>query len=79
MFTAYNVKSRQKNRNIHNAVITKTAKGAYMVQGTDSDEGGGDMKLTTLINKEKAVHGVREGWATTEDQELLELAGKKNV
>jgi hypothetical protein len=31
--TAYNVKTKEKNVPILDAVITKTAKGAYMAQG----------------------------------------------
>ncbi len=42
--TAYNVKTKEKGVPIKNAVVTKTAKGAYMVQG---DDGKGN-KLTTL-------------------------------
>jgi hypothetical protein len=41
--TAYNVKTKEKNVPIMDAVITKTAKGAYMVQGHD----GKGNKLTT--------------------------------
>ena len=33
--TAYNVKTKEKNVPIMDAVVTKTAKGAYMVQGHD--------------------------------------------
>ena len=33
--TAYNVKTKEKNVPIQDAVVTKTAKGAYMVQGHD--------------------------------------------
>ena len=32
--TAYNVKTKEKGVPIQDAVVTKTAKGAYMVQGT---------------------------------------------
>lgn len=61
--TAYNVKTKEKNVPIQNAVITKTAKGAYMVQG---DDGKGN-KLTTLVNEEKAMAAInaglaRQGW-----------------
>ncbi len=33
--TAYNVKTKEKGVPIQDAVITKTAKGAYMAQGHD--------------------------------------------
>ena len=41
------------------AVITKTAKGAYMVQGHD----GKGNKLTTLVNEEKALGAIKAGIA----------------
>jgi len=50
--TAYNVKTKEKNVPIQDAVITKTAKGAYMVQGHD---GKG--------NAEKALGAIKEGIA----------------
>ncbi len=57
--TAYNVKTKEKNVPIQNAVISKTAKGAYMVQG---DDGKGN-KLTTLVNEEKAMAAIKAGLA----------------
>ena len=57
--TAYNVKTKEKNVPILNAVITRTAKGAYMVQG---DDGKGN-KLTTLVNEEKAKAAIKAGIA----------------
>jgi hypothetical protein len=57
--TAYNVKTKEKNVPIQDAVITKTAKGAYMVQGHD----GKGNKLTTLVNAEKALGAIKEGIA----------------
>jgi hypothetical protein len=57
--TAYNVKTKEKNVPIQDAVITKTAKGAYMVQGHD----GKGNKLTTLCNEEKALAAIKSGAA----------------
>lgn len=57
--TAYNVKTKEKGVPILNAVIKKTAKGAYMVQG---DDGKGN-KLTTLVNSEKALAAIAAGIA----------------
>lgn len=57
--TAYNVKTKEKNVPILDAVITKTAKGAYMAQGHD----GKGNKLTTLMNAEKALAAIKEGIA----------------
>ncbi len=57
--TAYNVKTKEKGVPIHDAVITKTAKGAYMAQGHD----GKGNKLTTLLNAEKALNAIKAGVA----------------
>jgi hypothetical protein len=57
--TAYNVKTKEKNVPIQDAVITKTAKGAYMAQGHD----GKGNKLTTLLNEEKALAAIQAGVA----------------
>lgn len=57
--TAYNVKTKEKNVPILDAVITKTAKGAFMAQGHD----GKGNKLTTLVNAEKAMAAINAGIA----------------
>lgn len=57
--TAYNVKTKEKGVPIQDAVITKTAKGAYMAQGHD----GKGNKLTTLLNGEKALAAIQAGIA----------------
>lgn len=57
--TAYNVKTKEKGVPILEAVITKTARGAYMAQGHD----GKGNKLTTLLNEEKAMAAIRAGIA----------------
>jgi hypothetical protein len=57
--TAYNVKTKEKGVPIQDAVITKTAKGAFMVQGHD----GKGNKLTTLVNSEKAMAAISAGIA----------------
>jgi hypothetical protein len=44
---------------ILDAVITKTAKGAYMAQGND----GKGNKLTTLLGEEKALAAIKAGVA----------------
>lgn len=60
MLTAYNIKTKEKGVEIKDAVISKTAGGAYLVKGHD----GNGNKLTTLINKEKADIAIASGWAT---------------
>ncbi len=57
--TAYNVKTKEKGVPIQDAVITKTARGAYMAQGTD----GKGNKLTTLLGEEKALAAIKAGIA----------------
>lgn len=57
--TAYNVKTKEKGVPIQDAVITKTAKGAYMAQGHD----GNGNKLTTLLGQEKALAAIKAGVA----------------
>lgn len=57
--TAYNVKTKEKGVEIQDAVITKTAKGAYMAQGHD----GKGNKLTTLLGEEKALNAIKAGIA----------------
>ncbi len=57
--TAYNVKTKEKNVPIQDAVITKTSKGAYMAQGPD----GKGNKLTTLLGEAKALAAIAAGTA----------------
>ena len=57
--TAYNVKTKEKNVPIVDAVVTKTAKGAYMAQGHD----GKGNKLTTLMGEAKALAAIKAGVA----------------
>jgi hypothetical protein len=54
--TAYNVKTKEKNVPIKDAVITKTAKGAYMAQGNDG-------KGNKLLGEEKALAAIKAGVA----------------
>ena len=58
---AYNVKTKQKNVLMVDAVITKTAKGAFLAQGKAADNP--DHKLTTLMNEEKAMAAINAGVA----------------
>ena len=59
MITAYNVKTKEKNVPMHDAVITKTARGGYMAQGTD----GKGNKLTSLLGEAKALQAIKDGVA----------------
>ena len=55
--TAYNVKTKEKNVEMKDAVITKTSRGGYMAQGTD----GKGNKLTTMLSESKAMEAIKAG------------------
>jgi hypothetical protein len=57
--TAYNVKTKEKNVPMKDAVITKTSRGGYMAQGND----GKGNKLTTMLSEAKALAAIKEGTA----------------
>lgn len=59
MLTAYNVKTKEKNVPMLDAVITRTAKGGYMAQGND----GKGNKLTALLGEAKALAAIKDGVA----------------
>lgn len=59
MITAYNVKTKEKNVPMKDAVITKTARGGYMAQGND----GKGNKLTALLSEAKALGAIKAGTA----------------
>jgi hypothetical protein len=59
MLTAYNVKTKEKNVPIQDAVVTRTAKGGYMAQGHD----GKGNKLTSLLGEAKALEAIKAGVA----------------
>lgn len=58
--TAYNVKTKEKGVPMLQAVITKTAKGAYMAKGVSSE----GHKLVTLLSETKALACIEAGLAT---------------
>lgn len=57
---AYNVRAKEKQV-MHDAVITKTARGGYMAAGTTED---GETKLTTILSEANARKFVASGEAT---------------
>ena len=59
MLTAYNVKTKEKNDPIHDAVVSKTAKGGYIAKGND----GKGNKLTALLGEAKALAAIKAGTA----------------
>lgn len=56
---AYNVKTKEKNVLLHDAVIKQTAKGGYLAQGHD----GKGNKLAALMSKANAEAAVKSGHA----------------
>ncbi|HOZ97757.1 MAG TPA: hypothetical protein PLS07_03245 [Niabella sp.] len=59
ILTAYNVKTKEKNVPIQDAVISRTAKGGYIAKGND----GKGNKLTALLGEEKALAAIKAGVA----------------
>jgi hypothetical protein len=59
MLTAYNVKTKEKNVPIMDAVVSKTAKGGYIAKGHD----GKGNKLTALLGEAKALAAIKAGTA----------------
>lgn len=57
--TAYNVKTKEKNVPIQDAVISRTAKGGYIAKGND----GKGNKLTALLGEAKALAAIQAGIA----------------
>ena len=57
--TAYNVKTKEKNVPIQDAVISRTAKGGYIAKGND----GKGNKLTALLGEAKALAAIKAGIA----------------
>ena len=57
--TAYNVKTKEKNVPIQDAVISRTANGGYIAQG---NYGKGN-KLTALLGEAKALEAIKAGTA----------------
>lgn len=55
----YDMKAKTKNVPVLEAVIKKTAKNGYMVSGVSA----AGNKMTTLVNKEKAMAAIEAGIA----------------
>lgn len=56
MIKAYCLKTKEKNVPMHNAVISKTAKGGYIAKG---DDGKGN-KMAAILNEEKALQAIKD-------------------
>ena len=60
MIKAYCLKTKEKNVPMHDAVITKTAKGGYMAGGHD----GKGNKMAAIMSEAKALQAIEDGVAT---------------
>lgn len=59
MLTAYNVKTKEKDVPMQDAVVSRTAKGGYIAKGHD----GKGNKLTALLGEAKALEAIKNGVA----------------
>ena len=59
MLKAYNVKTKEKNVPVQDAVVSRTAKGGYIAKGHD----GKGTKLTALLSETNALAAIKAGTA----------------
>ena len=59
MLTAYNVKTKERDVPMQDAVVSRTAKGGYIAKGHD----GKGTKLTALLGEAKALEAIKNGVA----------------
>ncbi|PZP49971.1 MAG: hypothetical protein DI598_06630 [Pseudopedobacter saltans] len=56
---AYCLKTKEKDVPMHNAVISKTARGGYIAKG---DDGKGN-KMSAILGEAKALQAIKDGVA----------------
>jgi hypothetical protein len=59
MIKAYCLKTKEKNVPMHDAVITKTAKGGYIANGND----GKGNKMAAIMSEKNALQAIKDGVA----------------
>jgi hypothetical protein len=59
MIKAYCLKTKEKDVPMHDAVITRTAKGGYMATGHD----GKGNKMAAIMGEAKALQAIKDGVA----------------
>ncbi len=59
MIKAYCLKTKEKNVPMHDAVVTKTAKGGYMAGGHD----GKGNKMAAILSEANALKAIADGVA----------------
>ena len=60
MIKAYCLKTKEKNVPMHDAVVSKTAKGGYIANGHD----GKGNKMAAILSEAKALQAIEDGVAT---------------
>ncbi len=56
---AYCLKTKEKDVPMHNAVVSKTARGGYIAKG---DDGKGN-KMSAILGEAKALQAIKDGVA----------------
>ena len=59
MLRAYCLKTKEKDVPLHDAVITRTAKGGYIANGND----GKGNKMAAILGEVKALQAIKDGVA----------------
>ncbi len=59
MIKAYCLKTKEKNVPMHDAVVSKTAKGGYMAKGHD----GKGNKMAAIMGEKVALQAIKDGVA----------------
>jgi hypothetical protein len=59
MLRAYCLKTKEKDVPLHDAVITRTAKGGYIANGND----GKGNKMAAILGEAKALQAIKDGVA----------------
>ena len=59
MIKAYCLKTKEKNVPMEDAVVSKTAKGGYIANGTD----GKGNKMAAILSEAKAMQAIEDGVA----------------
>ncbi len=62
MIKAYCLKTKEKNVPMHDAVVSKTAKGGYIAKGND----GKGNKMAAIMGEKAALQAIKDGVAKQE-------------
>ncbi len=62
MIKAYCLKTKEKNVPMHDAVVSKTARGGYIAKGND----GKGNKMSAIMGEANALQAIKDGVAKKE-------------